>query len=242
MLPSWIRSRNDIPRPMYFLAIETTSRRLAEVSCSRASRPMTTMSPLRSRSLVLVRHLGVVAHPLEQVGIVAGLDPALERRERHALARPVPDRPQPDVVARVEVAVVDGEERPVEERDQGVRRRPLVVGVEELLRLLEALLRPVRLGVAPGLDEVEVRRRDQQVLGGLGGDGCPHHLVRLGPVGQPVLRLLWCASCAPCRGGSTRGARRCPSTAPRPAAPRARWPWPGRPPPRRSAARPCRSP
>ena len=53
MLPSWIRSRNDIPRPMYFFAIDTTSRRLAEVSCSRASRPMTTIVPLRSRSLVL---------------------------------------------------------------------------------------------------------------------------------------------------------------------------------------------
>ena len=37
----------DMPRPMYFLAIDTTSRRLAEVSCSRASRPMWTNSPLR---------------------------------------------------------------------------------------------------------------------------------------------------------------------------------------------------
>ena len=53
MLPSWMRSRNDIPRPMYFFAIDTTSRRLADVSCSRASRPMTTISPLRSRSFVL---------------------------------------------------------------------------------------------------------------------------------------------------------------------------------------------
>ena len=53
MLPSWIRSRNDIPRPMYFLAIETTRRRLADVSCSRASRPILTISPLRSRSFVL---------------------------------------------------------------------------------------------------------------------------------------------------------------------------------------------
>ena len=51
-----------MPRPMYFLAIETTSRRLAEVSCSRASRPMRTISPLRSRSLVFERHLGVPAH------------------------------------------------------------------------------------------------------------------------------------------------------------------------------------
>ena len=42
-----------MPRPMYFLAIETTRRRLALVSCSRASRPIRTSSPFRSRSLVL---------------------------------------------------------------------------------------------------------------------------------------------------------------------------------------------
>ena len=53
MLPSWMRSRNDIPRPMYFFAIDTTNRRLAEVSCSRASRPIATISPLRSRSFVV---------------------------------------------------------------------------------------------------------------------------------------------------------------------------------------------
>ena len=43
-----------MPRPMYFLAIDTTSRRLADVSCSRASRPMRTSSPLRWASLVLI--------------------------------------------------------------------------------------------------------------------------------------------------------------------------------------------
>ena len=32
MLPSWIRSSIDMPRPMYFFATETTSRRLASVS------------------------------------------------------------------------------------------------------------------------------------------------------------------------------------------------------------------
>ena len=62
MLPSWMRSRNDIPRPMYFFAIDTTSRRLAEVSCSRASRPIRTSSPLRCAQLGVERHLGVVAH------------------------------------------------------------------------------------------------------------------------------------------------------------------------------------
>src|SRR5437588_168125 len=32
MLPSWIRSSSDMPRPMYFLATETTRRRFASVS------------------------------------------------------------------------------------------------------------------------------------------------------------------------------------------------------------------
>ncbi len=68
--------------------------------------------------------------------------------------------------------------------------RRLVVGVEELLGLLEALLGAVGLGVAAGLDQVEVGRRDQQVLGGLRRDPLRDQLVRLRPVGQAVLRLL----------------------------------------------------
>jgi hypothetical protein len=64
------------------------------------------------------RDLGVVAHPLEQLGVVAGRDPALERRERDLVAGPVVDRPEPDVVARIEVAVVDREVGPVEQRDE----------------------------------------------------------------------------------------------------------------------------
>ena len=38
-----------------------------------------------------------------------------------------------------------------------------VIRVNELLRLLQALLRPVRLCVAAGLDEMEVRRRQEQL-------------------------------------------------------------------------------
>ncbi len=41
-----------MPRPMYFLAIETTSRRLAEVRFSRPSLPMRTSTPRRSRALM----------------------------------------------------------------------------------------------------------------------------------------------------------------------------------------------
>src|SRR5665647_546949 len=52
MLPSCRRSSRFIPRPMYFLPTETTRRRFADVSCSRASRPMLTTTPRRSRSFV----------------------------------------------------------------------------------------------------------------------------------------------------------------------------------------------
>src|SRR5450756_235898 len=55
------------------------------------------------------RHLRVVAHPLEQIHVVPGEDPALQGRERHALAGPVVEGAQADVVARVEIAVVDRE-------------------------------------------------------------------------------------------------------------------------------------
>ena len=173
---------------MYFLAIETTRRRLAEVSCSRASRPIDHDVALAIAQLGVQRHLGVEAHPLEQVGVVAGLDPALEGREGDLVAGPVVDRAQPDVVARVEVAVVDGQVRPVEQRQERLGGRRLVVGVEELLGLLEALLGPVGLGVAAGLDQVEVRRRHEQV-GGARAPSAGDELVRLLAERQPVLRL-----------------------------------------------------
>ena len=55
---------------------------------------------------------------------------------------------------------MDGEVRPVEERDERVRRRASRCRrATSFLRLLEELLRPVRLGVLAGLDEVEVGRR-----------------------------------------------------------------------------------
>ena len=242
MLPSWIRSRNDIPRPMYFFAIDTTSRRLAEVSCSRASRPMTHDRALPVTQLGVERDLGVVAHQLEQVGIVAGEDPALERRVGDVLAGPVPDRPQTHVVARVEVAVVDGQERPVQEGQEGLGRWCLVVGVDELLRLLEALLGPLRLGIAAGLDQVEIGRGDQQIGRRRVRERPADEVVGLIAERQPMLRLRGPGLALGVVEGPLVERDHRPSRAPRPAARRARWPWPGRPPPRRSAGRPCRSP
>ena len=149
-----------MPRPMYFFAIDTTSRRLADVSCSRASRPILTTSPLAVAHLGLRRDLGVEAHPAQQVRVVAGLDPALERVERDPVAGPVVDRPQPDVVARVEVAVVDREVRPVEDVLEGSpRRAPRCRPATIALGLLEQRRRALGLGVLAGLHEVEVRAR-----------------------------------------------------------------------------------
>ena len=55
--------------------------------------------------------------------------------------------------------------------------------------LLEELLGPFGRGVLAGLDQVEVRRRNEQI-GGFGGlDGVRDHLGRLGREGQLVVRL-----------------------------------------------------
>src|SRR5439155_202041 len=51
MFPSWIRSRKLIPRPMYFLAMLTTRRRLASVSRLRASVPCSMSRPMRLAEL-----------------------------------------------------------------------------------------------------------------------------------------------------------------------------------------------
>ena len=40
MFPSWIRSSSDMPRPMYFFATDTTSRRFASVRRRSALSPL----------------------------------------------------------------------------------------------------------------------------------------------------------------------------------------------------------
>ena len=57
------------------------------------------------------------------------------------------------------------------------------------MRLLEALLRPLRLGVAPGLDQVEVGRGRQEVRRPRIRDGALHEVVRLLAERQPMLGL-----------------------------------------------------
>ena len=85
---------------------------------------------------------------------------------------------------------MDGHERPVEQRDERVGRGLLVVGVDELLRLAEQVLGALGLGIAAGLDEVEIGRRREQVAGLLGRDRGAHERVRLVAVRQSMLRLL----------------------------------------------------
>ena len=49
-LPSWTRSRSPSPRPMYFLAIDTTSRRFASTRRLRARSPLRTVRSRMIRS------------------------------------------------------------------------------------------------------------------------------------------------------------------------------------------------
>src|SRR5215212_5289933 len=59
-LPSWIRSRNSMPRPTYRLAMETTRRRLASTSFFLASWPWrSTRCSSRRRAAVSLRPLSV---------------------------------------------------------------------------------------------------------------------------------------------------------------------------------------
>ena len=106
---------------MYFLAIDTTSRRLAAGQLLAGVAPDLDQLALPVAQLRVERDLRVVAHPLEQLGVVAGDDPALQGRERHALAGPVVEGPQADVVARVEVPVVDREVGEVEQHQECIR-------------------------------------------------------------------------------------------------------------------------
>src|SRR3990172_1946896 len=143
-----------------------------------------------------LRDVGVVAHGLEEVGVAAGVDPALEGREGHPVAGPVVDRPEADVVARIEVAVVDGKVGPVEEAQEGLGRRLVAPALERrvvlgevLAGLLEELGRALRLDVATGLDEVEIGRRHEQVAGPVPRDRVADEAVGLLAERQAVLRL-----------------------------------------------------
>jgi hypothetical protein len=120
---------------------------------------------------------------------VARGDPALQGRERHALAGPVVEGPQADVVARVEIAVVNREVDEIQECQEGIRRARPVVSRDEAASLLEECPGPIGLGILGGLDEVEGGRGHEQVTGRPVGDGVADHRVRLGPERQPVLRL-----------------------------------------------------
>ncbi len=188
------------------------------------------------------RYLRVEAHVLEEVGVVAGLDPALERREGDVVAGPVVDGTQADVVARIEITVVNRKVGPVEERDEGVRGLRLAVRRQELLGLAEQHLRAVRLGRPARLEEVEVRVRDKELAGPLVRDRRLHHPVRLIAEGKLVLRLERPGLALRLVQGPLVEADDRLRRAPRPSTPRARSPWPGRPPPRRSGGQPSRSP
>ena len=62
MFPSWMRSRKLIPRPMYFLAIETTRRRLAAGQLLAGVTAHADQLAAALGELRVGRHRGVVAH------------------------------------------------------------------------------------------------------------------------------------------------------------------------------------
>ena len=81
MFPSWIRSRNERPRLRYFLAIETTSRRLppesSRLACSYSrNRMFISSTRLRQRLGRLERDPHQVLELLDQVGPVFLAGPA----------------------------------------------------------------------------------------------------------------------------------------------------------------------
>ena len=119
---------------------------------------------------VRLAHLGVPAHLGEDVRVLAGEDPALERLVRQRL-RPVVDRTQAGVVAGLQVAAVDDHVGPVDELPERVGRGCLTER------------RQVRLGVL------------EMGLGRIGGSGVgPLRLVDLlghrlrGSLQQPIGR------------------------------------------------------
>ena len=113
-LPSWMRSRKPRPRFMYFLALATTSRRFAEVRCSRGR--------CEARRLVEGRSIIVAT----VVGVVAGLDPAADRRD--ARPRRGPRCASPSIALLVTDEPAGGRAvDPVEEREERLGVEPLVV-------------------------------------------------------------------------------------------------------------------
>ena len=135
-----------MPRLTYFFAFATTSRRLADVRCSRAD------APCASRT-------GVMAS-ISSTSLPASSQRA-DRRQGHVVARPRPHRDQRRALAdrRPQERAVD----PGEDRD-GTPRRP----VARCRRRggcgpLEQLVRPRRSRRADLVGQAEARRGDEQV-------------------------------------------------------------------------------
>ena len=173
-LAGWVANHIDAAMPRADENVAALQSRLAAPLLARIA-PDPDDVALAVRELRVQRDLGVVPEALEHLGVVAGEDPSLERREGDLVARPVVDRAEARVVARVQVAVVDREVRPVEEDAERLGRERLVVRGQQALRLLQEALRPLGLGILRGLRQVEVRGRDEEVEGGIVGDRRTDH-------------------------------------------------------------------
>ena len=223
-----------MPRPMYFLAIETTSRRLADVSCSRPSRPMRTSTPRRSRGLSDGSCSGVPAHLGHELGVLAADDPAPQRLVAD-LARPVVELRAGAVLSWASGRRVNGAGRRSRPARGSCRRRarrctprPRALGFLERTswsgrpRPSCRALTKWKSGVGWSSPSFSGRR-----------ERAAHDAVGLVLVRQPVLRELGARLLLGLVLASTPTARGRPSAARRRSARRARSPWPGRPLPRR---------
>ena len=91
------------------------------------------------------------------------------------------------VVAGVQVAVVNGEVRPVQQLQERLGGERLVVGRDQVAPSLIRSLVPSVRGFLAGLDQVEVRRGDEQVGGSWLGPRRP-------PFGRPPVRRAACTA------------------------------------------------
>ena len=174
---------------MYFLAIDTTKpqvggRQLLAPFLAVAHQHAAPVARLE-RGVLLERpaHLG------QELGIVAAENPATQRLVAHAES-PVVHGAHGRAVMRLGVGRMGGQVRVVDDVEEVLSGRSLVVCLGQVRQVLEPLLGLLALDGLAALDEVEVGRRLQHAVLFGRREGAVHDAVGLLAVRQPVLRVL----------------------------------------------------
>ena len=244
MLPSWMRSRKRHAAADVLLGDRDDEAQVGrgQLLAALAAVAHDDAAPV-ARLEVLLRHRGVPAPVVEDLGLAAGQDEAAQRVQGDGLAssrrahagpcrRGTPRRRCGRTCTRSRRA-----------RRSAPRQRLVVVG-DEPLGVLEDRLdvlaggSPLRAGEAcrsgAACEDAVLLGRREGARGRCGRRRrCSGRADARGASGG------WRARS---RSSSTPTARGPSARAPRRSARRARWPWRRRPPPRRSGAAPCRSP